>query len=281
MFYTTTELNWRKTWNLNDRKQLSVVLTTTITRNPVELMKHRVVYREIIVTCKIVFFGFHGKKYNFSLTMLISLFLLLFIHYCVKATVIVAARCSDGIVIGADSLTVGGAGNSLNAINHHSRVVVGNLISHRHTNKFFPISQDCCLCYVRGESEFQRLLTDVKSVDLSRQFLPSRRLSVAETAKYCRLLINKKYPSVHIILVGKRKENYEIWEVLPKGTLVRHEDFAVSGSGSECITALLHDFYLKKEDNLEVLSSRVRDALKLAVSLDHKSGGHLQVKVLR
>lgn len=105
---------------------------------------------------------------------------------------------------------------------------------------------------------------------------------------------------------------YRIFEILPGGTLIDHDNFVVSGSGSESILALMTDYYAKKEaevidnsNNLEKihmsskkknfwdkgckrekcvsnisidgLLTQVNSALKLSMSLDHRSGGYFNV----
>ena len=157
-----------------------------------------------------------------------SLLILTFLLYgCFSDAIIIAVRCSDGIVLGSDGLSVSGS------------IFTDN----RSEKKIYLLNDSTALCCAEGGEQFYHLYNDLRSAVESHDSLceENERLSLSAIAHMARNLIYKKYPNIHMILAGlndhstynKRllsqeanegNKQYSLIEILPKGTKLMNQD---------------------------------------------------------
>ena len=143
-----------------------------------------------------------------------------------------------------------------------------------------------------------RRYSDMKKVTLSTRSISS----------IVQKLVHERYESVHVVIFGYSGDrNYQIYEVLPRGTLVSQR-LVCAGAGSGCILGLLEaqqtleeEQQMKSEsfdrseknptefddssdsneseDSLAKRERLVKLAIRTAMSSDHRVGG--KEKVLR
>ncbi len=122
------------------------------------------------------------------------------------ASTIVVSKCSDGIIIGSDSLSVSGP-----------------LIRNRVAQNVYDLdgadSVVCCCSSTTGQADFHHLLTDlqrfVRSNHEDEDLViavgmgggngysgKSRKVGASALARYARRLITKKYRKAHVIIAG-------------------------------------------------------------------------------
>jgi len=189
------------------------------------------------------------------------------------ATIVVGAKCADGVVIGTDS-RVASSG--------------GRVVSNRAANKLHRISDHVMLCYVDGKgSEFNGLCRDLEALVLSQQY-PSQsvqqqqqqppfseggtgpggwefsaagtpvQVSTLGIAAFARRLINAKYRSVHVLVASggsvcggsggsvsrlrqQRQQRHApaLVEILPNGFSIEHPHFVACGPASSTVQGML------------------------------------------
>ena len=201
-----------------------------------------------------------------SLTIL-TLFLCV---YQIKSSIIAVAKCSSGIIVGCDSL----------------ESFKGGMIGNRNSKKIYTLNKNVVLCCIEENSDFHQLFTDIKHLTFGKN-----DFSIDSITRYTRKLIYTKYRKAHIIILGKKycdsKVEYCIHEILLHGSLIKHDDYAVSGTGSTSITTLLSEYYkniskessikLSEEEEFHNLKLFVTKAIATGVKLDPKSGGKIKL----
>jgi 20S proteasome alpha/beta subunit len=195
---------------------------------------------------------------------------------------VIACTCSDGILIGSDSLSVS-----------------GSLVGNRLAESVFLLGTNTVVCCASGQSDFQHLLSDLNSFIRSAKVYDGGVPNVASIARYARKLVNQKYRKAHLIIAGSdafsgsdlnefrvtgdpfdnkvsrnhggddtlvganhptacaetsikniemkgknnRKESrYNVHEILSGGTLIS-QPFALAGSGSDCVLTLMEELF--------------------------------------
>lgn len=222
-----------------------------------------------------------------------------------EATTVIAAKCSDGIVLAADSLSANGGG--------------GILISSRTSKKVFMLTQSTAICTVassgNGAVHFQQLYNELRETIRSHQTSFESTLTSSAIINVARQLVNNKYNEAHVVIAGWEGGlgltkmdpesvsknlitiypesvkmdscNYVLSEILPGGSRI-DQTTVIAGSGSSFISNLLEeslthsDFEIKTGgvggSGLSQLSvtealPKLRKCLSLAAKLDPQTGG--------
>ena len=232
------------------------------------------------------------------------------------ASTIVVSKCSDGIIIGSDSLAVSGP-----------------LIRNRVAQNVYDLdgadSVVCCCSSTSGQSDFHHLLTDLRRLVRSSYededlFMAvgsgwddgsgrkARKMSASALARYARRLVTKKYRKAHIIIAGADFNDatdagaggasasmplargspcqYSIHEIVDGGSHIVHADFVVAGTGSDLVHALLANLLDscsssgsgssdggKAEISPDLCARTVKQALKSAATVDPRTGAALRL----
>lgn len=161
----------------------------------------------------------------------------------VSATTIIAARCKDGVVVCADSLSA----------------TTGALIATRQSKKVFMLTSTTIMCCVssngNGAIHFQRLYSNLRENIQEHKVRFDSQLSTSSIAKLARRMIATKYDEAHVVIAGydEVKENveyvdYVLTEILPGGARIEQEVVA-AGTGSALVASLL-DVSLQKANSL-------------------------------
>ena len=117
----------------------------------------------------------------------LSSFLLLFtlLPQITQSNIVIACRCSDGIIIGCDSLSVS-----------------GSLVGNRVAETVYLLGTNTVLCCATGHSDFHRLLSDLKSYIRTADVSSRGTIKTSSIARYARRLVSQKYRSAHLIIAG-------------------------------------------------------------------------------
>ena len=123
-----------------------------------------------------------------NIDFFVFLFLLLITFPVIShSNIVIACRCSDGIIIGSDSL-----------------IVSGTLIGNRVAESVYPLGNHAVICCASGQSDFHHLLKDLRSFIRTADVSIPRNafVSTSSIAKYARRLVNQKYRNTHLIIAG-------------------------------------------------------------------------------
>ena len=202
---------------------------------------------------------------NFNYLFLVCVFLGL---QMAQGTII-AAKCTDGILLGYDSLeTMGGS----------------TMVSQRYSQKVHRVNPTTFLCFPTESVESHLLCKDLRTEARSS----SRGYSVLSTKalSHCaHKLIQSKYQSTHAIIVGcegtvsSSEPEYRIFEILPGGTIMER-DMAMAGTGADGLSMILGDIGDGKK-SFEDTNVLVQKALKTVRNHDMRTGGNLRINLLR
>lgn len=205
-----------------------------------------------------------------SLRLIISSLLLLTSLQRVSCSITVAVECSNGVLIGTDSVSTFGAPGQ-------------TLIHNRFSTSLFPVDDEICLCYVAGGVEFLLLMEDILIASLEYKSLqrrtrpqtPLSRLSAKAVTDIARRLMHTRYRKIHLLVAGREDGDYHVYELLPGGTSVR-QPIAASGPGAgqaHALASLLFEERCGVEEGVE----RLRTVLKRTIGEDIRSKGRLRV----
>ncbi len=195
------------------------------------------------------------------------------------STIITAIICDGGIVIGSDSLTSEGAlvksrlTNRISIFNHETILCCANDRQKEFKSLVQDLRQQCDLrelcesgCGGNGHEDHE----DQEACGVSRV----KCTAAASVCHLARRLIHNRYPALHLIVAGEKRRDrgtssdnkdevhmkmkmnqrevtnvpggydHYLWEVLPGGTVVSHEEALVAGSGAIHAFSLLQSLLL-------------------------------------
>ena len=213
---------------------------------------------------------------------------------------IVVSKFSDGIIIGADSLSVSGP-----------------IINNRVTQHVFSLAGAdavvCCCTSSTGHADFHHLLMDLqRHLKLSSHAAGGRyKVGVSGLARFARRLVAQKYRKAHLVIAGvdwatpdvastthlhasaaplcnrnglpqytvgrvdQQHPSYSIHEIIAGGTHIEHQEYVVAGSGATVVCALLQNLIDACADGRgqsAVRAKIVETALRAAASMDPRTG---------
>lgn len=209
----------------------------------------------------------------------------------IDSTTVVAARCKDGVIVCADSLSA------------HS----GPLIATRQSKKVYLLTDATLVCCVNsaglGATHFQQLYSELRDTIHEHSHRFDRDLTTCSIVKIARRLIADKYSEAHIVIAGYDKTDslvdrsgevdkvkYVLSEVLPGGSRI-DQNIVAAGTGSVIISSLLEDHLSSKTkfsagtlvpcgdekltNNLSVqdTAAALRTCIRQASRMDPQTGG--------
>jgi 20S proteasome alpha/beta subunit len=184
--------------------------------------------------------------------ILLSSFLLLFtlLPHITQSNIVIACRCSDGIIIGCDSLSVSGS-------------YVGNRVA----ETVFLLGTNTVLCCATGHSDFHHLLSDLKSFIRTADVSSGGTIKTSSIARYARRLVTQKYRSAHLIIAGSdgtknnrcRGKN-DVDSSSEKKSTVISPNGDIPADGDEAFKDL-------NQDSIEIISSK-QDQLVSSIRIE-------------
>jgi 20S proteasome alpha/beta subunit len=181
-------------------------------------------------------------------------------------TTCIGIKFKDGIVIGAD------------------RRVSSFKIDSDNFTKVFQLSKYICATVSGGAADAQRLMRIVKSelklIELKEEKLPSVKQAamILNSLQYAG--IRSSGSIVGIILAGfDVKENFQLYNLSPDGTIIPNDGYVTTGSGSIFIKGILDVEYkstMSKKEAVELAEKCFLAAFKN----DSASGGGFTIKVI-
>lgn len=179
-------------------------------------------------------------------------------------TTLVALCCKGGVVVGADT-----------------RTSVSGYVSNRYAHKLTPLSDSVVVCRSGSAADTQRLCDEAKWELQSLQYSSQRTLQVSQVAQLLRSYMVDVDLQASLLCAGVTPEGKgELYAILPSGALLKHDLFAVSGSGSTYIMGYLDDQLSGEDDELleeEAAIEMVTKAIQLAMDRDGSSGGFVRI----
>ena len=179
------------------------------------------------------------------------LFAALFRTY--ESNIVIACRCSDGIVIGSDSLSVS-----------------GTLIGNRVSESVFKLGPSTIICCADGKSDFHHLLSDLRTFIRDADVFHGGAAKTTSIARYARRLVNQKYRKTHLIIAGSdgtdfvnevetvaTKDDTIMSDTPPECTPNDNQKFGhIAGdSSSSCIGTIQTTVHIKKKASLSEIYS--------------------------
>jgi hypothetical protein len=129
---------------------------------------------------------------NVENLVLLCCLLFAFLPRSVDGSTVIAAKCTDGIVLMSDSVAGNTGGNPL--------------ISNRASKKMFRITANTLLCTPGGgglaSKDFQRLYDELHKTIQNHRCRYGSSLSTSAIARMTRQLVNTKYTRAHVIIAG-------------------------------------------------------------------------------
>lgn len=198
----------------------------------------------------------------------------------VKCSIMIAAVCQDAVVIGCDSLA-------------SSFPFISTRFATQRVAQINPLTIICSAsCH---DVDFSRLVEISKKVskDYSEYSSPCDGeeicLPTASVAKFVQRVLKSSLPEAHVIVAGipsSLSSEPECYEILPGGTLIK-QGVAIVGSASPLVVQLTKQLLQKEGGNdhrllkYSEMAPHVLTILKSAIEGDLKSGGNMQIWVLR
>lgn len=178
----------------------------------------------------------------------IFLSVFLFTDQCL-ASCVIAIKYIDGIAIGSDSQST-----------------APGMIGNRETKKIFLLSENTVMCCGNGVLDFHRLYQELVHEIRINSLLYDTILDVDAIAKFSRQLINKKYKSAHVLIVGLTNKNLsKIYEITPSGSCFE-QDYAIAGSCSSSLYPLLEQFCQVNQNNKNNLPTQKSSSILFPTS---------------
>jgi 20S proteasome alpha/beta subunit len=204
---------------------------------------------------------------------LIFILLIITTHF-VKASVVVVIQCTDGILIGTDSISSIGSMSSKQS-----------LVQNRFSKTIFPIDKHTCLCYVAGSSDFFNLYDDVLRFAMTFQSdsisdsSHTPTIPAASIASYVRHLISARYPKVHTLVLGVSEDSAHIFEILPGGSNIQ-QTLACCGSGADNALAAAQLLFEDGKTNVADGVGMLKRVLKSTLGGDSRTKGRTCISSL-
>jgi 20S proteasome subunit beta 1 len=176
-------------------------------------------------------------------------------------TTLVAICCKGGVVVGADT-----------------RTSVQGYVSNRYALKLTPLSPRIVVCRSGSAADTQRMCDEARWELEAIQLREGRSPEVSQVAKLLRSFMVDQNLSASLLCAGCTVEGQgRLYSILPSGALLKHDRFAVSGSGSTYIMGhldhALSDDLLSEEEAVNFVAKSVQ----LAMDRDGSSGGFVRI----
>ncbi|CAB9509082.1 Proteasome subunit beta type-6 [Seminavis robusta] len=182
-------------------------------------------------------------------------------------TTIVALKCQDGVIVGADT-----------------RTSTGSMVSNRFAHKLSMIYQQgpvsCVLCR-SGSAADTQFLADHARWTFDND-ATTDRVSVTQMAQWLKCVIrgNPRY-SASLLCVGYDPNTQgKIYSIAQSGAMMEEPIYAAAGSGSTYILGLMDEAcrpqLLKEQDAIDLVAKLVHGAM----ARDGSSGGMARITIM-
>ena len=164
-----------------------------------------------------------------------------------KSNIVIACRCSDGIVIGSDSLSVS-----------------GTLIGNRVSESVYKLGPSTIICCAEGQSDFHHLLSDLRTFVRKADIFHGGAAKTSSIARYARRLVNQKYRKTHLIIAGSDGSDCDN----DREVAATKDDAIMSDTSPECVLNDSQKYdHMSKDDS----SSSFTDTIQTTVHTKRKT----------
>jgi proteasome beta subunit len=181
-------------------------------------------------------------------------------------TTTVGIVCKDGIVLAADK-----------------RVTSGYLVSYKEFEKIIILNKDIAVTVAGTVSDVQLLSKYIKAELNLKQIRTGRDVTVKEAVNLLGMLVYNNIrkmsmiPGIsHFIMAGRDDSGYHCYDLGADGSIIKHDKFVSSGSGSVLAYGVLETVYKEDMTVEEGIKVAVK-AINAAVQRDIASGNGVNV----
>ena len=179
-------------------------------------------------------------------------------------TTTIAIKCTDGIVLGADS-----------------RATAGNLIVGKDVIKVEQISDFMAVTIAGSVSDIQLLVKLIRAEIKLKQIRTGKMPTVKEAANLLGNLvysnIRNYFPGIaHFLLGGHDNFGFHVYDIFPDGSVSLIKDFICSGSGSEFEFGILEAEY-KPDITINQGKALAQKAINASLQRDAMSGNSIRI----
>ena len=179
-------------------------------------------------------------------------------------TTTVAIKCSDGVVIGADT-----------------RVTAGYYIAHKHGKKIHKITPNIALTIAGVVADAQAIIDIIKYNVNLYELRINKTMTAKSAARLLSVILfnNRLFPYItELIVAGKDSHGYNIYRLDPLGSLIK-DNITATGSGSPIAIGVLESEY-STEISVDKGKLLVAKALTAAMKRDVASGDDIDIAVI-
>jgi proteasome beta subunit len=181
-------------------------------------------------------------------------------------TTTVGIVCKDGIVLAADK-----------------RVTSGYLVSYKEFEKIIILNKNIAVTVAGTVSDVQLLSKYIKAELNLKEMRTDRDVTVKEAVNLLGMLVYNNIrkmsmiPGIsHFIMAGKDDSGFHCYDLGADGSIIKHDKFVSSGSGSVLAYGVLETVY-KEEMSVEEGVKVAVKAINAAVQRDIASGNGVNV----
>ncbi len=181
-------------------------------------------------------------------------------------TTTVGIVCKDGIVLAADK-----------------RVTSGYLVSYKEFDKIMMINKNIAVTVAGTVSDVQLLAKYIKAELNLKEIRTGRPVTVKEAVNLLGMLVYNNIrkmsmiPGIsHFIMAGKDEEGFHCYDLGADGSIIKHDKYVSSGSGSILAYGVLETLF-KEELSIEEGIKLAVKSINAAVQRDIASGNGVTV----
>lgn len=162
------------------------------------------------------------------------------------------------------------------------RGTVGNMILGRNVTKVQPVTDHIAVTTAGSVSDLQILFKYLTAELKLKQIRNNREATANEAANLLRSwvyhLARSSYGVAHFLL-GGFDTGPKLYDIFPDGSLMEHDDFIVSGSGSVFALSILDTKY-KSGMTREEATELALEAMNAALTRDSASGNGIDIFII-
>lgn len=181
-------------------------------------------------------------------------------------TTTVGIICKDGIVLAADK-----------------RITSGYLVSHKEFDKIITITKYIAVTVAGIVSDVQLLSKYIKAELRLKKIRTGKPVTVKEAVNLLGMLVYNNIrkmsmiPGIsHFIMAGKDDSGFHCYDLGADGSIIKHDKFVSSGSGSVMAYGVLETLY-KEGISVEEGTKLAVKAINAAIQRDIASGNGINV----
>lgn len=181
-------------------------------------------------------------------------------------TTTIGLVCKDGIVLAADK-----------------RVTSGYLVSYKEFEKILILNKNIAVTVAGTVSDVQLLAKYVKAELNLKEIRTGREVTVKEAVNLLGMLVYNNIrkmsmiPGIsHFIMAGKDDEGFHCYDLGADGSIIKHDKYVSSGSGSVLAYGVLETLF-KEDMTVEEGTKLAVKAINAAIQRDIASGNGITV----